>query len=483
MLFYGLFFFLLFLGIALIGARGGLQPLPLTILHASNSTSSKYVPIVLNTPFSIYTTFGHGTLNRIDFFSDKEAQKIYPVTHQYSFNNRTFQKKNIVIILWESYSREYSGFLNDYEGFTPFMDSLMQHSLVFNNAFSNGMRSIDAIPAIISGLPILMDDPFITSAYSTNSIESLAKILNAEGYKTAFFHGGNNGTMGFYGFSKFAGFDDYYGLNEYDNMDDYDGNWGVFDEPFLQYFAKQINGFQEPFFAFEFTLSSHNPYNLPGNLEHRFAEGDLKIHKVIRYTDYALKKYFETVSKMKWYNNTLFVILADHAAPYFLPVNFKSKISELPDKRIRQFYRSATGRFSIPIVLFAPGDTNLQGMDSTTIQQTDIMPTILDYLGYQKPFFCYGNSVFRNTGKHDAFQFANGMYQITTGNYTLFFDGEKSTALYNNKSDPAHTKNLILEDSLTVSIMENDMRAILQQYNNGLINNRTSVPTILNTGS
>jgi len=474
-------FFFLFMGIFLIGARGGLQPYPLAIMHASNYTSSKYVPIVLNTPFAIYTTYGHGLLGRINYFSDKEAQELYPIAHQYAYENRIFQKKNVVIILWESYSREYSGFLNNYKGYTPFMDSLMQQSLVFSNAFSNGMRSIDAIPAVISGLPILMDDPFITSAYSTNTIESLAKILNQESYHTAFFHGGNNGTMGFNEFSKYTGFQEYYGLKEYDNMDDYDGNWGIFDEPFLMYLEKKLDSFNEPFFAFEFTLSSHNPYTVPKHLETRFEEGELEIHKVISYTDFALKKFFETASKKHWYNNTLFVILADHTAPYYTPIDSQSNKGELPSKKLQQFYRNSIGRFSIPIVFFSPGDSSLRGIDSTTIQQTDIMPTILDYLGYQKPFVCFGNSAFSIDGKHYAFEYANKLYQITNGDYSLYFNGEKSTALYNNTLDPSHKVNLILDFKEKTANMELDLRAILQQYHNGFINNQISISRINRT--
>ncbi len=137
----------------------------------------------------------------------------------------------------------------------------MQQGLTFTNAFANGKRSIEALPSILSSLPAIMDNAFVTSLYSSNPIESLAAILKNKGYQTSFFHGGKNGTMGFDNFTKLVGIDAYFGLNEYPNEEDYDGNWGIYDEPYLQYFCNQISLMKEPFFTSVFTLSSHHPYS------------------------------------------------------------------------------------------------------------------------------------------------------------------------------------------------------------------------------
>jgi uncharacterized sulfatase len=89
-------------------------------------------------------------------------------------------------------------------------------------------------------MPKLMDEPYITSKYQANNIAGLASILKPFGYSSAFFHGARNGSMGFEGFSQIAGFQQYYGLNEYPNKKDFDGNWGIFDEPFLQFCAQKL---------------------------------------------------------------------------------------------------------------------------------------------------------------------------------------------------------------------------------------------------
>jgi phosphoglycerol transferase MdoB-like AlkP superfamily enzyme len=142
----------------------------------------------------------------------------------------------------ESLSSEHIGAFNrqveGYQGYTPFLDSLIDHSIAFNG-FANAKQSIEGLPAIIASIPALMDRPFITSAFAGNSFDALAALLEKKGYETSFFHGGTNGTMDFDRFARASGFKRYYGRNEYDNDMDFDGRWGIFDEPFFQFFAKK----------------------------------------------------------------------------------------------------------------------------------------------------------------------------------------------------------------------------------------------------
>ncbi len=465
--------FILLLGLFVIGGRGGLQLKPISIIDASKHASAENIPLVLNTPFSIMTTYGHNGIRAKHYFSDSEAQKLYPVVHQYK-SNKPVKKRNIVVLLLESFSKEYVGYFNHYKGYTPFLDSLIPHTLVFDNAYSNGLRSIDAIPAIVSGIPALMNEALITSTYSTNKIPSLAEILKSHGYYTAFFHGGTNGTMNFDGFASHAGFDDYFGRYQYNNDKDYDGTWGIYDEPFLQYFAKTLNRSKQPFFAFEFTLSSHYPYKLPDQYKEKFKEGPLKIHKVISYADFALKQFFKTASKMPWYNNTLFIICADHPAQSVIPGDngtYDKNYEKLPLDKMA-FYNNLTGKYAIPMMLFAPGDSTIQGVWHKTVQQSDIFPTILNYLNISQPFVAFGQSFSDTIAPHVAFQFYNGILQITQGYYSLEFDGEKALALYNNKNDLQHTNNLLYKEPEKAKQLENIIKAIYQQYTTRLQENK-----------
>ncbi len=465
--------FLLLMGLVVTGARGGFQLKPLTIIDASKHASAENIPLVLNTPFSIVTTFGQNGIEPYNYFSPQQAHEIYPVLHQYQHAG-TIKQNNIVVLLLESFSKEYVGYFNHYKGYTPFLDSLIPHSLVFDNAYSNGLRSIDAIPAIVSGVPALMHEALITSVYSSNKVSSLPKILKSKGYYTAFFHGGTNGTMNFDGFASHAGFDDYFGRHEYGNDKDYDGTWGIYDEPFLQYVVKKLDEARKPFFAFEFTISSHYPYKIPEQYVGRFKEGPLKIHKVIRYADFALKRFFETASKTSWYNNTLFVICADHPAQSVIPNDngmYGNNSEKLPLDKMA-FYNNLTGKYAIPLIIYAPGDSTLHGVMHQTVQQSDIFPSLVDYLSVNDPFVAFGQTIFDSVAPQVAFQFYNGIYQIIHDNYSLEFDGKKALALYDNSVDLEHANNLLLKKPGEAEKLENIIKAVLQQYSERLRQNR-----------
>ena len=192
--------------------------------------------------------------------------------------------------------------------------------------------------------------------------------------------------MGFSAFMQQAGFDSYVGMTEYGNKSDFDGHWGIWDEPFLQYMAQEIGQLKEPFLASVFTLSSHHPYKIPAEYEGVFPEGHIPIHQGVGYSDNALRNFFATASQQDWYDNTLFVITADHAV----------------DGHLAE-YKTAQGAFSIPVMFYAPG-TNLVGRnDTTVVQQTDLMPTVLFMLGVEDEFVAFGNNMFDAASPHFAF--------------------------------------------------------------------------------
>ncbi len=474
---FGLQFFLMLvvLSFMMIGARGGIQGIPLTIMHANENTNAKLAPIVLNTPFTLMKTFNDETIVSRNYFTEEEAQKYYQVVKQGN-STTPFNDKNIVILLLESFSKEYVGSLNNYKGYTPFLDSLINHSLVFTNAFSSGYRSMDAMPALLMSVPCLMNDPIITSAYSTNKFTAFADLLKSKSYTTTFFHGGNEGTLGLDGFAKISGFDQFYGRTEYNNDDDNDGYWGIYDEPFLQYVIQHIDQLPEPFIVSEFTLSSHYPYSLPEKYENKFEEGPLRIHRVVRYTDYALKQFFEVARTKPWFNNTIFIISADHPAQSVIPSkaeNINEK-SNLPDEKRLQYYKNTSGRYAIPILIYTPGDTNFKGEISTTMQQTDIMPTMLNLLNFDKAYIAFGNDVFDTTVVHAAFHYFNGLYQITTDNHCLLFDGDNSVALY-AKSDISQLHNLLGEEPEKALELENILKAYLQEFSHRIRENKLVV--------
>ena len=452
----------------MIGIRGGFQLKPISIITAGNYTQATNIPLILNSPFTIIKTINQQSLPKMHYFAhDAEAEALYPVVHQYTDRKDsmlavTDEKPNVVIIILESFSQEHIGALNKndgsqgYAGFTPFLDSLIGQSMIFHG-FANGKRSIEGIPAILSGLPALMNQDFITSVYAGNRFNSLASLLKQEGYSTSFYHGGSNGTMGFDAYTRSAGFAQYYGRTEYAYEDDYDGQWGIWDEPFLQYFAKNLNKTKEPFLSAVFTLSSHHPYQVPAVYKGKFRKGNLAIQQSIMYADFALRRFFATASKMPWFDKTLFVITADHTSEAWLPR-----------------YRTRPGRYSVPIIFYRY-NSPLKGAQAITAQQTDIMPSVLEYLHYNKPFVAFGQSVFEAQAPHLGVSFLNNSWQVIMDGYTLEWDGSKTTGFYYYLSDSLLNRNLTAEHSPKQTMMEQYVKSIIQQYNSRMSGNHLTV--------
>lgn len=446
------------------GMRGGFREStrPITLSNAGEyARNPRDISIVLNTPFAIMRTVGKTRIEPVQYFSAEEVEEIYTPLH-FPSDSLAVRRDNVVVIILESFSKEFIGFFNKekengtYRGYTPFVDSLLQHSLSFDYSFANGRKSIDGLPSVVSSLPSL-GVPYFLSPYSSNRINSLASLLKDRGYYSSFFHGAPNGSMGFEAFMNIAGFDDYYGLDEYGDTDDFDGIWGVWDHKFFRYFGEQLNSFNEPFVSVMFSVSSHHPFVVPKEFEDKFEGGPLPILKCIEYTDFALKEFFQQVSEMPWYENTLFVITADHCSSniYF------------PEGH------TAWGLYSVPVIFFKP-DNSLAGRSEAITQQIDIMPSVLGYLGYNQDYVAFGRDVFHPDGEVPfAFNFNDNVYQLMTEDHLLMHDGNKPVALYNYVADPLMKTDLKTNPAHAERLerMEKKVKAVIQQYNNRMIRN------------
>ena len=448
-----LLFFLFLLVIYGLGARGGLQYRPLNVINASAYATAQNMALVLNTPFTIIKSAFKDDIETVNYFSENELELEYSPVLQLA-SDSAVRPLNVVVIIAESFSKEYVGALNNYAGYTPFLDSLIGESLVFTNAFANGKKSIESLPSILSGIPTLMNSAYITGRFASNRIESLPSILKNNGYSSKFYHGGENGTMGFQAFSQLAGIEDYIGRNEYPYKGDYDGNWGIFDEPFLQFCIEDISKMNQPFFASVFTLSSHHPYTIPSKYEDKFQGGQLPILKSVEYADYSLKRFFDEAREQPWFDETLFVITADHTSQSFTTE-----------------YSSAMGIYRIPMVYYSPKYLDAR-MDDRITQQNDIFPSIIDFLQLDTELISFGNSVFSDENQPFAISYLNNIYQLIEGDYCLQFDGEETIAFYNWKNDPQLQNNLVLLEGEEYKIYEKRLKAIIQQYNQRLMENK-----------
>ena len=462
------------------GIRGGFATAvrPITISNANQYVDRPTeAALVLNTPFSLYRTIGKDVFVVPDYFSDEqELEAVYSPIHNPSqtslasdsslTSQTSFIRKNVVILIVESFGCEYIGALNKtleqgrYKGYTPYVDSMIAKSVTFNHTYCNGRKSIDGMPSILSSIPMFVEPFFLTPA-SMNQVGGVASILAAEGYQTAFFHGAQRGSMGFQAFSRTTGFKEYYGREDYNaderfgGDEDFDGMWAIWDEPFLQYYATKMSEMKEPFMTAVFTASSHHPYAIPEQYQDQYPEEGIIIHKCIRYTDMAIGRFFEKASREPWFNNTIFVLTSDH--------------TNLSD---HAYYQTDLGGFCSPIIIYEPGNAERQPeIQDKIAQQIDILPTLMGMLHYQKPYFAFGIDVL-NTPAEDtwAVNYLNGIYQYVKQGHVLQFDGQQTKAVY-ALSDSLMQHNLVGKVPQQPQ-MERELKAIIQQYMDRMVNDR-----------
>ena len=447
-----------------IGIRGGFGKYtrPITISNAMQYTNTpQETAILLNTPFSLMKSLENTMYIHPHYFNDEEIEELFSPIHTDEIEeNGRLGQVNVVVLILESFSKEYIGFYNQhidgYNGFTPFLDSLLAQSVTYTHSFASGRKSIDAMPSVLSSIPMLIE-PYIVTPYSTNAVSSLAACLKEEGYATAFFHGAPNGSMGFQAYARSAGFEQYLGMDEYDGIEDFDGTWAIWDEEFLQYYARSMNQMKQPFMTAIFTASSHHPFRVPKQYEGVFPRGTQPIHQCVGYTDYSLREFFAYAKQQDWYENTLFVLTADHTNQVSLPE-----------------YATAKGIFEVPIAFYSPrwnqGNLQIQG----AVSQTDIMPSVLAYLGYNKPFFAFGEDILTQEKKHPyAVCYNHPVYQLLSDSLLLQFDGKEVCAVYNHQNDPMLQYN-IAEQTYTQE-METFLRAYIQQYIYRLTTNQLTI--------
>ena len=452
---FSLFFFLIISAGIIGGIRGGdfkKSTRPINLLDANRHVKNiVHADIVLNTPFAIIRTLKSNSFVKVNYDGVTDQlilEKVQPIKQ---YNNNPISKPNVVLFILESNGREYFGSLNrksnikDFKSHTPFLDSLSQHSMIYTNAYSNGRQSIHGMSSILAGIPSFKD-AFTSSPYPKQKIESLASTLESVGYGTSFYHGAANGSMGFLGFANILGIDRYYGRTEFNDDSEFDGFWGIWDEPFFQFMKRNLDQEKTPFFSTVFTVSSHEPYNIPNKYKKKFKEGPILMHKCVEYTDYSIQQFFEKAKKSPWFENTIFVFVADHGNTTYY----------------KEYFR-AIERFAVPIIIYKP-NSQYVGVDEDLAQQIDIYPTILDMIGYQKPFRSWGRSLLdKKSSVPFVLNSTGSLYQFSRGNYICIFDGTKSLGFY-DKNDKALLHNLISKRNAEMNDLELSCKAFIQDY-------------------
>jgi phosphoglycerol transferase MdoB-like AlkP superfamily enzyme len=401
-----------------------------------------------------------------NYFSQDELNKITGTVHYLKAHasHDGLQRKNMVVFILESFSRCYVIPGDPRKARTPFFDSLIRKSIFFPHSFANGFSSNQGIVAILGGLPAFTDEPFFYSSYANTPLHSIGNILKEQGYNTNFFMGAARDHFGFGKFAHMAGLEHSYWRNDFDDDRFYDGNWGIFDEPFLQYGAGVLSAKPQPFLGVFFTISAHPPYTLPDNVRSRCTiPGQTDAQNSITYTDHAFSRFFSDNHDKAWFRNTIFVFCADHWLD--------------PDYGRTPF--TYLNVCTIPIFIYDPSRSEGE-LRPTVAGQVDLAPTMLDLLGYNGSYAGFGKSLL-DTSIADSDRYVvnrlGGNYQIITDRFILGYDQsqERSCYFYQYAGDSALKHDLINDRSYAADRkkLERLIKANIQAYSQSL--NRRSL--------
>ncbi|WP_374364247.1 LTA synthase family protein [Cloacibacterium sp.] len=309
---------------------------------------------------NVLSALGINSLNR------KVTSDIQPEVH-----------KNVVLISIESLSADFLKLYGNKDGITPFLDSLSQQSLVFTNLYATGNRTVRGLEALTLCIPPTAGESIIKRENENKNKFTTGSVFKSKGYTTKFLYGG---------YSYFDNMKDFFGGNGYQIVDrdnfkpeeiTFANVWGVCDEDMAKKAISEMNKDAKtgkPFFHHWMTVSNHRPYTYPdGKID--ISPTSKSRNGGVKYTDYALKKFFEMAAKQDWYKNTVFVIVADHCAS-------SAGKTELPMDKYR-----------IPGMIFAPDFIKPEKF-RTVVSQIDLMPTLFGLLHFNYDSKFLGQDVF-----------------------------------------------------------------------------------------
>lgn len=397
--FFQLALFLMSLPLLLLCLRGfNLHGKALGMIDAYDSQNERHANLVLN---GLYTG-AKGTLQSITrsdyrYFTAKEIEALlnktevdaykYPFLTRFSEN--TPNGRNLVIILVEALSYEYIDSLSgsNYK-VTPFLDELSKKSEVYDNFYAVAQRSNLGVQASLFGIPPLESVGYIGGGLELSRLTKIGNIAQAHGYQTHMLQSSKRDSIRLDSIANYAGFQQYLGMSDIPIIrTDYPNPAGAqfgWDYEMLMKTLELANNSSKPFISFSFTGTTHMPYvETPKHLQvYPYGQDTFTdFLNTIRYTDDALKSFFAKAEKEPWFNNTTFMILADHTL-------FNAKNPNL---------KSA---FHIPLWIYRPGQNITPKRHTMLASQLDILPTAFDLLGFNDEFSSVGRSIYRERKPH-----------------------------------------------------------------------------------
>jgi phosphoglycerol transferase MdoB-like AlkP superfamily enzyme len=424
------------------GIRGGYQAIPITTSQSYFSTHDILNITAVNPGYNLlFSIIDYQQINNQNIFKtidDRTAEETVAQLHSIEKDTTVsvfkIPKPNIVIVLLESWSGDMIESLGGLKGITPEFRRLEKQGVLFTEFYATANRSQQAMSSIFAGIPGIPITTLSDHPEKYASVKSLVKVLNNNDYYTSYFFGGQL----IYGNMKSFLVDNKFDLliEQADIKDDLpSGKLGIHDEYMFDYFEKEITKMPRPFFANLFTISSHSPYDFPG--ERHFQDFSLEKDFVnsVYYTDKSLGSFFAKAKQSDYWDSTIFIVLADHS--HNSPLNHPVQSFEY---------------HKIPLLILggALRDEFKNTKNNKLCSNVDITKTILKQLRIESGDFFWSKDIFNPYGPEFAYfelndgfgwkrNFGEEVYSIKNNyNYVLKVHNNKKGQL--DKEGRAYTQ-------------------------------------------
>lgn len=393
----------LLLPTSLLGAlqRGGFQKISINQSAVYFSTNSFANHAAFNVPWNLsysITEELYNDKNPYQFFSRNEAEKLLisvKPAPKSSFKISTVEHPNIMLIVWESCSSKLLDTTICSSQITPNLKRLSKTEVYFDNFYAYGDRSDKGLACLLSGFPALTTRSVMKHPAKVLNLPGLPKDLKSSGYTSSMYYGGDLSFANMNAYFRAIGMENIIAENELDN-ELKTSNWGVPDHLMFKEIIKGHNSVKEPFFTCFFTLSSHEPYDVPETIIRHNGSEEGKFKNAMAYTDKSLGDFIDDAKKEAWWAKTLVIITADHG--HRLPGNSGSWDPE---------------KYNIPLIITG----GAAAFQDTTIHrvadQTDLSTTILHQLHLPTDRYPYGTDLFSDRPGYGAFVFRDGLTAVT----------------------------------------------------------------------
>lgn len=423
---------------SIIAIRGGLQGRPLNVTHAFVVGDYFLGNVTLNPIFAALKLAYTGDTLPVNRAQGKlplaEVRKlvagdgeVFP-RDDYPFYRKTHPtgnaiRKNVVIFIMESWSAADLGYFGNPQQATPNFDAIARDSVSFGEAYSLGNRSITAIPTVASSIAGMFGKPYTTSSYANNKQRGMGTIFGEQGYAGYFVTGYKAGAQGFSTYMRVAGFDkiitrETLGLGPEKS----DGVWGIYDHYTFEKLHEILEAETKPFVAVVPSLHPHHPYKLPADYAEREYYKNIPRaphFNALRYSDFALGRFFELARRSRYFKDTVFVITADHTYTQ----------------------NGVLNKYRIPLVFYSPGFLKAEKRDYLA-SQLDILPSLIDILHIKTAHASMGKSLWRkNTNAWAIIDLDGSMGYLRTP-YGLLANREGTAGTYDMQRDPGFSRDL-----------------------------------------